>query len=1255
MGAMRTIRASLAVVAPAALICVMAFSDPLLAARLELRARDTAAPSASALVGDIIDVDIWVDSESATLSGAAVFLSFDGDVFELVDQDQDPVVEGFQPFAPGGFFNNGEIFRNALLAEDDPAAAPSGEQLDYSVVRATDSGSGPAATFQLRALAPAAGSVIRIDESGIRETRYFQPDGSHASFRFITPLVVDVRGISIEGLPSQIVLARGTVDSTSFALDNMLFDPMYGPSDISWHVEAPSTVDVHIDPETRHLIIVAPPDRSFWEQLILRAINPDGQTTSASVDLFVNAGPVLSAPSDTLDLSEDGTERLSLDLIAEDPDTPDAQLEWTLFAPAELGARIEGPPHELVLEPQADWHGIGQVTLVAADRFGFADSTDMLVHVWSINDAPRVVYSPNLRVTRGKMDSSLALAALFQDVDDDPADLEVSWVGATHTGLDHRHGQLIVTAPDDWMGVETIQLSVTDNAGAVATTTLSIDVVASLAPAVTNAPRRLGVASGQATILDLKDFVTDPDDAATDLLWSVSGQTELLIQVSSTGAVRIEAPAGYAGTETIRFLAADPSGESTSFDVLIFGAPAGGEPLLAPLPTVSLPPGGVNATIDLDEYVFDLDHEPEQISWSASGPTGLELRVDSDSHVLTVLAADSLAGFYDIDLRAVDPDGHETVASLHVQVTSTPVVPVDPVNPAPVTVLALLPLPTLHMTSGGFDQSLVLDGYVQTGDPASVRWEAISSDHVQVLVDNASRRVTVLAEDGWTGPALITIRALDSANEIVAEAFLGVQVDAAAASFALQDLTEVPILQGDSLLTIDPASLLASGPDPLSLTWEASGGYELTWLEGSLQLHRAFADAGDELITVIARDDAGNQASGQLLVRVLATDGTAGQVRDGFRVTVVPNPVHPAFLDLFVLSDDGVAPRLRSNAGTWTDLSLTPLTDGIWHAPHALAAGHDGAVSFLALSLIEGQLHRAERLIHIGTAPMAAGKTLSGGQFALTMEAGTFIADNTMVAIIPETARPADELEPVGSTYYIHATAELQSTPRLTLHSSDPAARAYRWSPSEERWQYIGGDTAAGSVSFELDRFGRYGLRVDRTAPALVATSDGGIQVTDGGAGIHAIEVSAGGVLLPDGLYQDENGIYRVSAAAAQYGQLDVRAADRAGNVATLRLTQSTNALPVALQLGQNYPNPFNPETTIPLHVTAHSGTVRLDIYNTAGQHIRTLVDGVLSPGAQSVVWDGRDASGRAVSSGNYLYRATTGEGVFTRRMTLLR
>ena len=89
--------------------------------------------------------------------------------------------------------------------------------------------------------------------------------------------------------------------------------------------------------------------------------------------------------------------------------------------------------------------------------------------------------------------------------------------------------------------------------------------------------------------------------------------------------------------------------------------------------------------------------------------------------------------------------------------------------------------------------------------------------------------------------------------------------------------------------------------------------------------------------------------------------------------------------------------------------------------------------------------------------------------------------------------------------------------------------------------------------------------------------------------------------------------------------------------------------------LSQNYPNPFNPSTTIQFSLPIQSN-VRLEIYNTLGQRVRTLVaDEVHQAGTFNVVWDGRNDQNRVLPSGMYIYRITVGDFVQSKRMMFLK
>lgn len=94
--------------------------------------------------------------------------------------------------------------------------------------------------------------------------------------------------------------------------------------------------------------------------------------------------------------------------------------------------------------------------------------------------------------------------------------------------------------------------------------------------------------------------------------------------------------------------------------------------------------------------------------------------------------------------------------------------------------------------------------------------------------------------------------------------------------------------------------------------------------------------------------------------------------------------------------------------------------------------------------------------------------------------------------------------------------------------------------------------------------------------------------------------------------------------------------------------------IPDSYQLGDAYPNPFNPETTIEFSVPA-DGLVKVDVYNTAGQLVNSLVDKDLSAGAYKTTWDAMTQDGQQVSSGVYFYRMEAGDFTDTRSMTLLK
>ena len=95
-------------------------------------------------------------------------------------------------------------------------------------------------------------------------------------------------------------------------------------------------------------------------------------------------------------------------------------------------------------------------------------------------------------------------------------------------------------------------------------------------------------------------------------------------------------------------------------------------------------------------------------------------------------------------------------------------------------------------------------------------------------------------------------------------------------------------------------------------------------------------------------------------------------------------------------------------------------------------------------------------------------------------------------------------------------------------------------------------------------------------------------------------------------------------------------------------------ARPVWHRLGDSYPNPFNPAVVIPLDLATDAAEVSLTVYDVLGHRVRQVWDGALGAGSHRFVWDGRDAAGKAVAAGVYIYQVEVAGRVEAKKTTKL-
>lgn len=92
-----------------------------------------------------------------------------------------------------------------------------------------------------------------------------------------------------------------------------------------------------------------------------------------------------------------------------------------------------------------------------------------------------------------------------------------------------------------------------------------------------------------------------------------------------------------------------------------------------------------------------------------------------------------------------------------------------------------------------------------------------------------------------------------------------------------------------------------------------------------------------------------------------------------------------------------------------------------------------------------------------------------------------------------------------------------------------------------------------------------------------------------------------------------------------------------------------TGEIPKVFRLYPAYPNPFNPTATIKFDIPV-SSAVNIEIFNSIGQSVSTLVNSDMEAGSYSVIWDAAGSS-----SGVYFYRLTAGNYTEIHKMVLLK
>ena len=783
-----------------------------------------------------------------------------------------------------------QLYTYNVIAEDPDAA----EQLTYSLLQAPSFLSINGSTGEI------SGTPTTDSDAGDYSVRVRVYDrNAAADTQSYTLTVIAVNDLPVvDDIPDQ-TIDEGQ-DFATINLDDYVTDEETPDNDINWTYSGNSELLVTIDINHVATISVPNADWNGSETITFTATDAGGASDSDAATFVVvniNDAPVVSDIPDQ-NIAEGATfTQIHLDSYVDDVDNADSDMIWTYSGNSELQVSIDANRVATVTAPNEDWYGSETITFTATDPGNLSDSDAATFTITAVNDTPVVGGIPDQTITEGDTFAPINLDDYANDVDDPDSALTWSYSGnsALTVTIDENH-MANVTAPDvNWNGSESIIFTATDTSGASDADTVVFTVQPVNDPPVVSGIPDQSIAEGtEFAVIELDLYVSDIDNNDEEMTWSVSGNTNLLVQLDSLTrqAMVVPADSNWFGSETLVFTATDPGGLADSDTAVFEVTPVNDAPQVTDIPDQTIMEGESFAPIMLDDYVSDADDPDTALTWSYKGNTELQVAISME-HIATITTpSEEWNGSETILFTATDTAGLSDSTFV--------IFTVEPVNDAPQIVGDLPELifaeddTLLYSTSNWYP-------YVQDiDDPDStLQYSVKNGKWVTAQTHNGS--FVFKTEENWFGTDTLMLKVSDGNSADSAKFAVTVQSvnDAPVIadlpdSVQFQNDTSYVLIMNDYVNDVDtPDSLLfwsfIVDNDSLHFTFDAA--------TSELKLEAPDFSGTVELVCTV-QDDSGSTATDTILVTIYS----ATSITDRFDMTVpkvysleqnYPNPFNP--------------------------------------------------------------------------------------------------------------------------------------------------------------------------------------------------------------------------------------------------------------------------------------------------------------------------------------------------------------------------
>ncbi|MDW1687718.1 tandem-95 repeat protein [Vibrio sp. Vb2899] len=399
------------------------------------------------------------------------------------------------------------------------------------------------------------------------------------------------------------------------------------------------------------------------EALTFTATDPSGESVSQTVNFTV--APVADIVADKATVVED-TPTIIKVLGNDTFEGNDKVVSLDTNNGPANGTVSVNSDGSVTYTPNDNYHGTDSFTYIVTSG-GVSESTTVNIDVTPVNDAP--VAKDDTAVTDEDTPVTIDVLPNDTDIDGDTLRIDSASVPSDQGTVEIVDGKLVFTPAENFHGDAEITYTVTDGSLTdQATVNVTVNAVNDTPVVESSIADQTLAEDFTPYSIDLNTAFSDVDNADGELTFSVSGNSNIQVAIVN-GIATFTPTADWNGSETLTFMATDPSGESVSQTVNFTVAPvadivADNATVVEDTPTIINVLG--NDTFEGSDKVVSLD--------TNNGPANGTVSVNPDGSV-TYTPNDNYHGT-DSFTYIVTSGGVSESTTVNVDVT--------PVNDAPV-------------------------------------------------------------------------------------------------------------------------------------------------------------------------------------------------------------------------------------------------------------------------------------------------------------------------------------------------------------------------------------------------------------------------------------------------------------------------------------------------------------------------------------------------------------------------------------------